>query len=107
MVRLLHLIVRTQYADVSSVLHGQGNFELTEVTKVYRVNHMVWEQKTESEKDAIFRKFMRQKNSFLNLIARGLINMIMMGCVITSVGCWDLLMALPSGWVITYSTMMN
>ena len=39
---------------------------------------------------------------FLNLIARGLINMI--GCVIASVGCCDLLMALQSGWVIAYST---
>ena len=55
----LHQIVKLQYKDMRRSLHGQGNYTLAPWTKKFQVSTVVWESKTEEEKEQVFQKLLR------------------------------------------------
>jgi len=64
----LHRIVQLQYRDMRRALHGQGNYALAPWVRKLQVTEIVWASKTESEKNALFQKFMnltRKKENFI------------------------------------------
>ena len=55
----LHQIVKLQYKDMRRSLHGQRNYTLAPWTKKFQVSTVVWESKTEEEKEQVFQKLLR------------------------------------------------
>ena len=58
LIEKLYSIVKLQYADMRRALHGHGNFELIPKLNYFVLPHNVWCQKSESEKNSHFQKFM-------------------------------------------------
>jgi hypothetical protein len=58
LIEKLYSIVKLQYADMRRALHGHGNFELIPKLNYLVLPHNVWCQKSESEKNSHFQKFM-------------------------------------------------
>ena len=55
----LHQIVKLQHKDMRRSLHVQGNYTLAPWTKKFQVSTVVWESKTEEEKEQVFQKLLR------------------------------------------------
>lgn len=64
----LHRIVQLQYRDMRRALHDQGNYALAPWVRKLQVTEIVWASKTESEKNALFQKFMNltRRNTLFN-----------------------------------------
>ena len=59
LVERLHDIVRLQYKDMRRALHGQGNYALAACARKLVVSNVVWEAKSEKEKNELFMKLLR------------------------------------------------
>ena len=55
----LYRIVKLQQIDCRRALYGEGNYELAPWMKKLKVSNIHWKQKTEEEKEQVFRKFMK------------------------------------------------
>ncbi|CAB3977879.1 Hypothetical predicted protein [Paramuricea clavata] len=55
----LYRIVKLQQIDCRRALYGEGNYELAPWMKKLKVSNVHWKQKTEEEKEQVFKKFMK------------------------------------------------
>ena len=55
----LYKIVKLQRIDCRRALHGHGNYELAPWATRFKVQHVQWSQKTEEEKEALYKRFMK------------------------------------------------
>ena len=55
----LYKIVKLQRIDCRRALHSHGNYELAPWATRFKVQHLQWSQKTEEEKEALYKKFMK------------------------------------------------
>ena len=58
LVEIMHLIVKLQYADMRTALHGHRNYEIAPKLRHFESPNSVWAEKNEAEKKSIFEKFL-------------------------------------------------
>ena len=55
----LYKIVKLQQIDCTRALYCHGNYELAPWMSKLKVQHVHWTQKTEEEKETLYKKFMK------------------------------------------------
>ena len=71
LIERLYKIVKLQRIDCRKALHGEGNYELAPWMSKFKVQHVHWIQKSDKEKEALYKKFLKgiprkEKNSSFN-----------------------------------------